>query len=183
MRLSHDLPRIAPDALYRLLRSHGLLPLSLGEEGLLRAIKATAEYGTYAMVVEGEGDDTVVLASVLSVVPEPGILLTQWIPEVKDLHKRKADLRALGEELRAYWFREGIRRVEARVAKSRLQTIKALKTMGFRQETNDHGIRMAVDYGKGWESFIVLGLLETDPVRKQDSCLNLEAVGVGHGND
>ena len=181
MRLDHSKPHLEPDELYRLLHAHGLLPLSLGEEGLLGAIRATAAAAVFSMVVEGEGEDTAVLASVLTFHVEPGILMAQWIPEMKSLHKERAKLWELAEELRAFWFRDGIRRVEARVPKSRIQTIKALKIMGFRQETTDQGLRMAVDYGKGYEAFIVLGLLESDPVRKQEPCLRLEAVGVSHG--
>lgn len=174
MRLDHSKPHLEPDELYRLLHHHGLLPVSLGEEGLLGAIRATAKAAVFSMVVEGEGDDTTVLASVLTFPVEPGVLMTQWIPEMKALHKERAKLWELSDELRAFWFREGTRRVEARVPKSRIQTIKALKTMGFRQETTDQGLRMAVDYGKGYEAFIVLGLLESDPVRKQEPCLRIE---------
>ena len=179
MRLDHSMPRLEPEALYQLLKQHGLLPVSLGEEGLLNAIRATAKAAAFTMVVQGEGAERAVVASVLTFQVEPGILMAQWIPEVKGLNKDRPGLWAVSEELRAMWFQSGIRRVEARVAKSRIQTIKALKIMGFRQETTDHGLRLAVDYGKGYEAFIVLGLLESDPVHKHESCLKMDPSEVG----
>lgn len=178
MKLDTSVPRLTSVGLYMLLRRHGLLPISLGEEGLQRALVATANNAAFAVVTEGEGEEKGVVASVLTYPLEPGILGVQWIPETKGLNKNRASLWALAEELRGMWFQGDIRRVEARVAKSRIQTIKALKVMGFRQETNDHGIREAVDYGKGWESFLILGLLATDPMRKPESCLNMDAAGV-----
>lgn len=179
MKLDHTTPRLTSVSLYLLLRRHGLLPVSLGEDGLQRAIAATAANARFAVVTEDGG----VVASVLTYQLEPGILGVQWIPEMKGLNKNRPALWALSDELREFWFRDGVRRIEARVPKSRIQTIKALKTMGFRQETTDHGLRQAVDYGKGFEAFIVLGLLESDPVHKHDSCLNIEPVGVGHGHE
>lgn len=179
MKLDRSVPRLTSTALYMLLRRHGLLPVSLGEEGLKNALVATSQNAHFAVVTEGDGTEYGVVASVLTYPLEPGILGVQWIPEMKGLNKNRAGLWDIAEELREFWFRDGVRRVEARVPKSRIQTIKALKTMGFRQETTDHGLRMAVDYGKGYEAFIVLGLLESDPVRKQESCLKMAESGVG----
>lgn len=178
MKLDTSIPRLTSVSLYMLLKRHALLPVSLGEEGLQRAIHATANAATFMAVTEGEGQGKGVVASILTYPLEPGVLGIMWIPETKGLNKDKRGLWALSESLREIWFQGDIRRVEARVAKSRIQTIKALKVMGFRQETTDHGIRQAVDYGKGWESMLILGMLDTDTVRKHEPCLNMETEGV-----
>ena len=99
-----------------------------------------------------------------------------WIPEVKRLHTRKAELVELSWALRDFWFKDGIRRVEAHIPTSRTQTIRALKMIGFRQETLDTGLRETVDYGKGFEGTVILGLLESDPVRHIELTIAQEEV-------
>lgn len=157
---------LEPVALYTLLHKHSLLPISLGESVLLEEIKLLAENAHFGLVVEGEDEDPCVLASTLTFQKSPGVLRFMWIPEIKRLHTRKQDLADLGRGLRESWFTPGIRRVEAHVPAARTQAIRALKCMGFRQETLDCGIRAAQDYGKGWEAHVVLGMLENDPVRE-----------------
>lgn len=166
MRISWERPRLSPDEFYELLRRHVLLPMHLGEDKLLRMVRATADAARFGMVLE-DGDDPGVLATTLTYLSEPGVLMFWWIPEVKRLHTRRDELIDLGSELRSVWFRDGVRRVEARVPIQRTQTIRALKNMGFRQETLDWGLRGAVDYGKGPEGLAILGLLEADPPRER----------------
>jgi len=166
MRMDWRVGKIEPDAFYGLMARHNLLPLHLGEELLIRDIRGKAETGAFGLVVEDAESDPGVLAATLTYGVEPGVLCFLWIPEVKALHRRKQELSDLGLSLRDYWFHElGARRVEARVPIHRTQSIRALKAIGFRQETLDCGIRDAVDHGNGLESVVVLGLLEADPVK------------------
>lgn len=173
MQMDWTVGKIEAEELYRLIARHRLLPIHLGEELLLRDLRARAEAGAFGLVTE----DNKVLASTLTYGDAPGSLQFMWIPEVKGIHHRKQELSDLGQVLRDYWFKQlGAHRVEARVPALRIQTIKALKAIGFRQESMDCGLRNAVDHGAGPESVIVLGLLPDDPVKVFD--LKVE---VAHG--
>lgn len=154
---------LEPVGVYNLLHKHDLLP-ALPEQELLSAMRVISAKTDFGMVVDDEGK---VLASTFTTHLKPGVLGFTWIPEVKRLHTFKDDLALLAEELRAFWFKDGIRRVEAYVPVARTQTTRALKGLGFRQETLDCGIRGYMDYGHGYEAHIILGLLPDDPVRKR----------------
>ena len=151
--------------LFELLSKHSLIPQGIPCEIMLGAIKTLAENSAFCLVVDGEGDEALVLASAITAPYDANTLLFTWIPEVKRLHTRKADLATLAAELRAIWFTDGIKRVEARTTSTRTQTIRSLKNMGFRQETIDGGLRGAVDYGKGPEGVVILGMLNSDAPR------------------
>ena len=166
MKMDWRVRTLEPVALYSLLHKHALLPVSLGESRMMEEIKLVSENAHFGLVVEGDGDDPAVLASTLTYQIYPGVLRFSWIPECKRLHTRKDDLATLAADLRPFWFREGVRRVEAHLPATRTQSIRALKGLGFRQETLDCGLRAACDYGKGWEAHVVLGLLANDPVRQ-----------------
>lgn len=178
MRLLWDKPSLKPDELYSLLNRHNLLPMHLGQEGLIRSMRLTAEASLFLVVAEGEGDDMRVLASTYTYISEPGIAVFNWVPEVSQLHKRRNELIDLGQDLaEKVWFDVGIRRVEARVPSKRTQTIRALRHMGFHQETLDSGLREAVDYGKGPEGVVVLSRLATDlprVKREEDSTVEVQ---------
>lgn len=160
--------QLKPTELFELLTSHDLVPKGVPESMLLNSIHVMADHSAFCLIVDEEEADAVVLASGLTMPLDNRTLTFTWIPEVKRLHTRKADLAKLALELRALWFTNGITRVEARTTTKRTQTIRALKNIGFRQETLDTGLRSGVDYGKGPEGVIILGLLESDPLRHFD---------------
>lgn len=157
--------QLQPIELFELLSKHGLVPVGFSDTVLLPYLKKLAESSAFSLIVDGEGDDALVLASGLSTPLDMHTLSFQWIPEVKRLHTRKVDLATLAVELRELWFTNGIRRVEARTTSSRTQTIRSLKNIGFRQETLDGGLRSAIDFGKGPEGVVILGMLESDAPR------------------
>ena len=165
--------RIQPVELYELLRRHELLP-ALPEDLLIKAVKQLADQSVYGLILD---TDDAVLASTLTMRQNPSCLLFTWIPEVRKLHLRRNEMIDLGHEMRQMWFVEGIRRVEARFPVKRSQTMRALKTMGFRQETLDWGLREAVDYGHGPEGVAILGLIESDPEREKHEESQEVAVG------
>jgi hypothetical protein len=162
MKLIYPKRRLDAEELYNLWRKHHLLPMHLGDEKLIQVVKATAAASMFVLVVE-EPNDTV-LATALTFEIEPGVLLFQWIPEVRGLHERREDLRPLAKDFQDLWFgTRGIRRVESRVPTARRQTIKTLDQFGFTLETRSEGTRKIVNYGRGWENIAILGLLDTDP--------------------
>lgn len=162
------MPQLQPAELFELLTTHNLVPRGVSELKLLDSVRIMANSSAFGLVVDGEGDEADVLAVALTMPIDENTLSFTWIPEVKRLHIRKADLATLAVELRGFWFQAGIRRVEARTTTKRTQTIRALKNIGFKQETLESGLRSGVDYGKGPEGVVILGMLESDPIRHID---------------
>lgn len=167
MRLQ-PMPRLQPTELFELLFSHDLVPKGIQELALLDSIRVMAGNSAFGLIVDGDGDEALVLASTFTMPLNDNTLSFTWIPEVKRLHTRREDLVHLAVELRNLWFQSGIRRVEARTTTKRTQTIRTLKNLGFKQETLDSGLRSGVDYGKGPEGVVILGMLESDPLRHLD---------------
>lgn len=161
MEMDWNHRRLEPVEVYNLFHKHNLLP-AVSEVELLATMRHIALHAEFGIVTDGQG---AVLASAFTIPSRRGVKEFTWIPEIKLLHKLKDDLAALGEELRSVWFKHDTRRVEAYVPISRTQTTRALKGLGFRQETLDCGIRSFMDYGKGYEPHILLGMLETDPIK------------------
>ena len=167
MKISWEHPSINPEELYELMRRNKMLPYHLGPVGMIEAVRGLAMVSRYGLVLNDEG---AVMASFLYFPIALGLLGFTWIPEIKYLHRdHRDDLAGLGTELRAVWFRNGIHRVESHVPVSRSQTVKALRAIGFRQETRD-GIREIVDFGLGPEPMTLLGLLASDPPRPPPPC-------------
>lgn len=156
--------QLNPTQLYNMLDNHGLVPKGQSEVAMLRVIQTRASEGIFCVVTEDDSD--LVLAATLSYPTSPRSLGFIWVPEVKRLNHRKPDLAELAKDFRAFWFQQGIYRVEAHVPTSRSQTTRTLKAMGFRQETLDSGLRDTVDFGNGPEGILILGMLESDPVRQ-----------------
>lgn len=170
MRLQ-QMDQLKPAELFELLFSHDLIPKGVPETMLLNSVRFMSENSAFCLVVDGEGDEALVLASAITMPIDDHSLMFTWIPEVKRLHTRKTDLIDLAVELRALWFQNGVKRVEARSTTKRTQTIRTLKNIGFKQETLDSGLRSGVDYGKGPEGVVILGMLESDPLRHMTDAL------------
>jgi hypothetical protein len=163
MRLSWAKPKLDSAELYKLLHRHKLIPVGIEQVALLKNIQEIADTATFLLVIGDEEVDPPVLATILTRKLEPGILGLTFIPEVYELNAtRRNQLIDLGAELRELWFKGSTRRIEAKVPVVRTQTRNSLKAMGFKEETGKHGIRLAVDYGRGPEGIAVLGLIQSD---------------------
>lgn len=145
--------------LYQLLSKHRLLPTSMEAPEICVAMAESSDVGFLH-----EGDR--VLAVIIETHPSNKTLELIWINEVSKLHTRRELLIEASLVLRERWFGQmGKERVGVHIPVARTQTIRAIKTMGFRMETLPWGIRNCSGYGSHLESMAVLGLLPTDPAR------------------
>jgi hypothetical protein len=145
--------------LYELLSKHRLLPDHLEDPRACLALSQSAEVGFLH-----EGDR--VLAVIIETRPSAKAVELIWINEISRLHQKRDFLVGVAQILRKRWFDEmGLMRVGVHIPIARTQTIRTLKTMGFRMETMPWGVRECVSYGTHLESVAILGLLPSDPVR------------------
>ena len=145
--------------LYELLHKHRLLPKSMEDPAVCVAMAGSSDVG---FLHEGER----VLAVILETHPTPNVVELIWVNEVSKLHQKKEDLANVAKTLRDRWFMEhDYDRVGVHVPIARTQTIRTLKSMGFRLETLPWGIRSCQTYGNHNESMAILSMLPTDPVK------------------
>ena len=145
--------------LYELLNKHRLLPNTLEEPMACIDLAGSSKVGFLH-----ENDR--VLAVIIETQPSPKSLELIWVNEVSRLHQKRDFLIEAAKVLRKRWFDElGLLRVGVHIPIARTQTIRTLKTMGFRMETMPWGVRDCVMYGTHLESIAIMGLLPTDPVR------------------
>jgi hypothetical protein len=150
--------------LYELLSKHRLLPNSLEEPMACISLANSAKIGFLH-----EGDR--VLAVIIETYPSDKSVELIWVNEVSRLHQKRDFLAEASKVLRKRWFEElGLLRVGVHIPVARTQTIRTLKSMGFRMETLPWGVRDCVVYGTHLESVAIMGLLPTDPVK---SAINL----------
>lgn len=151
--------KLSGSELYELLSKHRLLPKSMEDP---RVCVGMAESSDVGFLHEGER----VLAVVIETHPSDNTIELLWVNEVSRLHTRKDLLVEAAGLLRERWFTQlGMKRVGVHIPIARTQTIRTIKTMGFRMETLPWGIRDCSGYGNHLESMAVLGLLPSDPVR------------------
>ena len=145
--------------LFQLLSKHRLLPKNMEDPKVCVALAETSNVG---FLHEGER----VLAVVLETSPFDGVMELVWVNEIGRLHQKKEDLCRVALDLRSRWFEnKGLSRVGVHVPVARTQTIRTLKSMGFRLETLPWGVRSAMPYGNHLESMAILSLLPSDPVK------------------
>jgi hypothetical protein len=145
--------------LYELLRKHRLLPSMLEDPATCIALANSSDVGFLH-----EGDR--VVAVIIETRPSPKALELIWVNEISRLHQKRDFLMEVAQTLRKRWFDElGLQRVGVHIPIARTQTIRTLKTMGFRMETLPWGVRDCMAYGTHLESIAILGLLPSDPVR------------------
>lgn len=145
--------------LFQLLSKHRLLPKNMEDPRVCVSLAENSEVG---FLHEGER----VLAVVLETSPYDGVMELIWVNEIGRLHQKKEELCQVAHDLRSRWFdQKGLSRVGVHVPVARTQTIRTLKSMGFRMETLPWGVRSAMPYGNHFESMAILGLLPSDPVK------------------
>ena len=145
--------------LFELLHKHRLLPKTMEDPVVCTAMADSSDVG---FLHEGER----VLAVILETRPSSNVLELIWVNEVSKLHQKKEDLANVAKSLRHRWFMEGnFERVGVHVPIARTQTIRTLKSMGFRLETLPWGIRSCQTYGNHMESMAILSLLPSDPIK------------------
>lgn len=151
---------MTPEFLFGLLHRKHLLTLPIrNNPAMLATIAINGDF--YAIE---DGDKT--LGWLIEArTMEPGTLDLALIPEDKTLCLHGVELVRLSEKLRERWFHvEHWDKVQVQVAKSRNNTCRTLKAMGFVCETRSIGIRNGVTLGKGAEPLMIYGLLPSDPV-------------------
>lgn len=151
---------MTPEFLFGLLHRKHLLTLPVRNNPALLAV--TALNGDFYALMDG---DQTAAWLVETRTVEPGILDIALIPEDKTLCLHTLNLAKISEVLRKRWF-EGEKwdKVQSSVAKSRNNTCRSLRAMGFVCETRSIGIRKAVTLGKEPEALMIYGLLPDDPV-------------------
>lgn len=154
------LDNFTPQALFGLLQRKHLLTLPIRSNPALLA--TVAVHGDFYTLNDRE---TVLAYLIETRSMEPGILDLALVPEDKNLCLHEGKLAELAPQLRDRWFKaEGWEKVQVQVAKSRKNTCRTLKALGFICETRSIGIRKAVTIGKEAEALMIYGLLESDPV-------------------
>lgn len=159
--------------LYELLSKHRLLPNQMEDPQVCVALAESSDVGFLH-----EGDR--VLAVLLETHPSDKSIELIWVNEVSRLHQKKDFLIESSKLLRKRWFDEkGYIRVGVHIPVARTQTIRTLKSLGFRMETLPWGVRDCTAYGNHVESMAIMGLLPSDPVKsvglldiKQDNILS-----------
>ena len=145
--------------LYELLHKHRLLPKTMEDPAICTAMATSSDVG---FLHEGER----VLAVILETHPSRDVVELIWVNEVGRLHQRKEDLAKVAHDLRNRWFMQNnFERVGVHVPIARTQTIRTLKSLGFRLETLPWGIRSCQTYGNHMESMAILSLLPSDPIK------------------
>jgi len=145
--------------LFELLTKHRLLPDHLEDPMACVALANSSEVGFLH-----EGDR--VLAVIIETRPTNRALELIWVNEISRLHQKRDFLMDVAKILRKRWFEDlGVSRVGVHIPIARTQTIRTLKTMGFRMETLPWGVRDCTAYGTHLESIAIMGLLPSDPVK------------------
>ena len=145
--------------LYELLHKHRLLPKSMEDPAVCIAMAGSSDVGFLH-------EDDRVLAVILETHPSDNVIELIWVNEVSKLHQRKEDLANVAKSLRDRWFMAGnYERIGVHVPVARTQTIRTLKSLGFRLETLPWGIRSCQTYGNHMESMAVLSMLPGDPAK------------------
>lgn len=168
----------SPISVRDLLRAHKMLPDTLEDPVQLIRFSNNSRVG-YAGAMDNP------IAVFIESDLDNKVLCIQVILKDKDVYKEHPII-PIREALIDRWFHHSdCRRVECRIEVDRVNSIKFMKAIGFRQETAPSGIREAYACNNKFINIHVLGLLPTDhlrPIGLHHTAIrhNIESMEVGH---